>query len=1021
MECNRCTDSDGRLSSDSCWDYSTTSSATNASTSCEYSWGDDDLICSTCSNTSGQLTNKNCWREYNTNSYNGEDYGATSEELANAGATCDYNETPSTDGYGSNWCEVCTSSNGEALRDTCTQGEEATYTAADSSDDQNDDHNNATQGGWCEYYATEDLSCKTCYGDDGNIEEESCEEVENVGGWCEWRDNGNGGGCNICYDSDDNVTEETCDEGNQVDDFEAKRQLKEMREQLRWKEHDLKEFSRFDKRIKRKIKEINRKIENIEEDIEWMQDDSLNVSVLKDIISQLNSSIKNLNKLAPSMTADQKAFQKELNKGEQTLKQVSNESDLSWDHLDAAWMMLRKSDVYQVKRDVYDGHLNFYDMQDNYYEWLKEKEKILAELDSSDIQLTSDQRADLEEGDAWVVEFMDLHDEFLDAAAAALSVTNKVPSANSIEELLDPDVRMDFREYFDFDLNDAWEDLRWARDGLNSHGWDNQILWESLEEIRHGLEAQHNMGWIMDEVKMIREDLNTFEKGLNAIDGQLPPFETKRLQELRNVLPKARSILGEIDEMMSSADSKYGTDPGDMEDLWGSLGRLNEYVEPRIEDLRNYVFSHWDDLNLNDQERDALKLMFRDDNHGAGDGGDYDNECRKCDRLYDVYTEDVANGLREKIKEEMINEMVTQIAPLVAEQVALHLTDELSGRMYEAIINNLDKLKGSRFGENFGNELLENGNKVTKTIGGVEIDDAPEQSQYREEFRQLKKLRDKFKKLPMPNDELATRVAAYWDSVQAALDRSPSKSELTTLLKEGGELLEEAIESKYVYHLGFKDVPYIFDDEYDEATHWYAGYVVEGALEGRWEGYKDSNGNPRHEFGPADPTLRAEAVKMVLAAFGYEPSGSGQSWWDGWANRGRDLGASLVNKDLSQKVTRGEVMRLIYEVGRFSPTSSFQSYYPDVTTNDDWQPAEAMFEAGIFTGDGNTGNARLYDSLNRAESAAVINRAAQWQTENEFLQEDLARVTLLRNTQENAKKKSLFTLKMALKALVPFY
>ena len=108
-------------------------------------------------------------------------------------------------------------------------------------------------------------------------------------------------------------------------------------------------------------------------------------------------------------------------------------------------------------------------------------------------------------------------------------------------------------------------------------------------------------------------------------------------------------------------------------------------------------------------------------------------------------------------------------------------------------------------------------------------------------------------------------------------------------------------------------MPYIFDENYNPAEHWYSGYVVEGALDGRWEGYKNAEGELIYNFGPGDQTLRAEALKMVLSAFGYEPSGSGDGdqWWSGWQNMGRQLGASLADQELAKPVTRREVMRLI--------------------------------------------------------------------------------------------------------------
>ena len=124
----------------------------------------------------------------------------------------------------------------------------------------------------------------------------------------------------------------------------------------------------------------------------------------------------------------------------------------------------------------------------------------------------------------------------------------------------------------------------------------------------------------------------------------------------------------------------------------------------------------------------------------------------------------------------------------------------------------------------------------------------------------------------------------------------------------------------------------------------------------------------------------------------------------------------MVNDDLIRPVSRGEMMRLIYEVGHFSEPTEFSGNFPDVGPSDDWKAAEAMFDGGIFAGDGLTGNARLYDTLNRAESAAVINRAAQWKEDNEFLTQDVNRML-----QRPSSTHQFLTFRGFLKALLPFF
>lgn len=1067
LECSKCTDSSGQVTSTSCWQNSTaTGAGSNPASTCTYSWGENDLICNTCKDSTGKVSNKNCWQENDSNYMGSDSNYVSNETMADRGATCKYTEQKVNGQNYSNWCEVCTARNGDILRDTCSNPVTAPYDRNTGTtdnegcswrddnngcmhtgdwgwnnnqwcvlwedgdwecegdwgndDDDDDDRGNDDGGDWCEYYQDGDQSCKTCYNSEGEVTDEFCGDGGKTGGWCEWQDRGDGQGCNVCFDENGNQTEETCEDNggnNTVDPQEKSRQLNDMSENVRWREHDLKEFSRFDKRIKRKAKEFGKKIENIERDMEWMERDGMDVSGLESIIQKVNAAVEDLEAIQPGIETERKAFETEVKREQTLLNQLEKNEEATWEHMDAMWMLLRRGDLYQVKRDIYDGRLNFYDMLDNYYEWLKEKEKLLAEIDRDNIKLTDGQKADFKEGDQWFGELEDLHEEFLKAATNAASELQKAPAFTEIEDLLDWEVRDEVREFYDFDLQDIWNDLRWARDGLNAHGWDNQLLWESLDEVRRGLEAKRNSQWITEEVLMIREELNTFERAINALKGKLDASSEKKLKDLENVIPKAYAILSDMEKFVQNTDEPEFMHE-ELESFWDDLRRLEDYVDPRVEDIARYVESRWDTLGLNQAEREAVEMMI--DASRGDDGG----ECYKCDRLYDVYTEDIANQIKERITNEIIDEVVMQVKASVMEQVVKYVEEEVSVRVYEAILNNLDKLKGEKFGNNFGNDLLENGNKVTEQLTTVELDTAESRANYENEFDRLDELKRAFGQLPMPNLDVANRIAAFWESVQAALDRTPTKAELENLIKEGEALYAEAEETKYVYHLGFKDVPYIFDDNYDSVACWYCDYVVDGALDGRWEGYKNAEGELTYNFGPSDTTLRAEALKMVLAAFGYNESGNGDNWWDGWANRGRDLGATLVNQDLTQPVSRGEVMRLIYEVGRFEEPSDFQGYFPDVTIQDDWKTAEAMFDAGIFTGDGLTRNARLYDTLNRAESAAVINRAAQWDVDNEFVNEGLTQRIAAPSKAASASVRTTtksVTLRTVLKALLPFF
>ena len=209
---------------------------------------------------------------------------------------------------------------------------------------------------------------------------------------------------------------------------------------------------------------------------------------------------------------------------------------------------------------------------------------------------------------------------------------------------------------------------------------------------------------------------------------------------------------------------------------------------------------------------------------------------------------------------------------------------------------------------------------------------------------------------------------------------------MTAFVEEGQHWLAACGMAKYEYNLGMNDVPGPFDEGYEDS--WYAPYVFEG-LGDQWSGYKDSEGEYTYYYGPSDTTLRAEALKMVLAALGYEETGSDDSnWWGGWQSTGKSEGLTLASADLSQSVTRGEVFRLIFEATDME-AASYQGSFPDVSSTSDYEPVEALYDADVVTGDGDTGYARLNDTLNRAEIAALITRLMDWDETEEFASEEL--------------------------------
>lgn len=113
----------------------------------------------------------------------------------------------------------------------------------------------------------------------------------------------------------------------------------------------------------------------------------------------------------------------------------------------------------------------------------------------------------------------------------------------------------------------------------------------------------------------------------------------------------------------------------------------------------------------------------------------------------------------------------------------------------------------------------------------------------------------------------------------------------------------------------FRDVP---------AKEWFGPYVKAVIAAGIASGYKDASGNPKGEFGPADPVTYAQVAKMTLASsgkavnpYGVPSNRTARSDWSApYIRVAEDVGLSVyIAKHLDVKAfaTRGAVIQTIVE------------------------------------------------------------------------------------------------------------
>lgn len=480
--------------------------------------------------------------------------------------------------------------------------------------------------------------------------------------------------------------------------------------------------------------------------------------------------------------------------------------------------------------------------------------------------------------------------------------------------------------------------------------------------------AVENSGqYVTEEVEWVRADIADTIDWLSQFEGKIEDANVADdLEELFEFAEKSYKILDEIED---EADDI--TDPEKMRELWGKMEQIHKYVEPRLMNVMDYVDSHRNELGGEDDDFDFIEVR---EEQGA--------DCRNCERGQDIYGDDF-DVLQEHVvmTDDLLADLIQQVTADVLAQISVHL-EELGDELVNRVMGQMDYFKGPQFQDDIVNRILDNNARVFEGMAQWDPETYEDAPSTRAVVSEFKDLREEFKVLPMPDANLSYDIRSYWEDVAEELNSGEGDlREMEDLVEEGHELLDEAVLAKYENKLGFKDVPGPLDPEFGD--NWFDGYVSDGLASGYWEGMKDSGGSLTYEYMPSSETLGAEAWKMILSVGYSEASKSGSDWWAGWEASGNALGLTAV--DMPSPITRGEVFRTIYEAYDFAGSASYRGTFPDVTAGDDYEPVEALYAAGIVTGDGDTGNVRLDDTLNRAEMAALMMRVAEWYEEQDLI------------------------------------
>ena len=415
---------------------------------------------------------------------------------------------------------------------------------------------------------------------------------------------------------------------------------------------------------------------------------------------------------------------------------------------------------------------------------------------------------------------------------------------------------------------------------------------------------------------------------------------------LNKLADQAEVLLDRIKEVIVDGEV---TDEEVVEEAWDMMEELGDEAEKYMETLTKYFEKNPEKLKELSAESQEHVEMWMAEQRGELDRGE-----RRGPKFDDVYEGrdfdgDFEERLMRDFDEEEFEEMLREIRGELMEELGDYLDEEV----LHDILKNLKYL---------GDDVLERNLEVYAEVDDFEGLD--------EDFERLGRMTRSL----VIDESLAEELREKWDEVDAAFENEDEEA-LERLYDEIEELLEQNRELIYR-----SEDAVLFEDL--DLDHWSTEYVFELREEGAIDGYRDRDGKKLGLYGPGDQVTLAELVKMAMVASGQDiRGGSGQGHW---AETGGFMGAArnlwldqLIDfADLNRAATREEAAVVISVA--FGLPTDLEWEEPFADYDGPFKGAvQAVYDAGIFTGQGDDGSFAGDDPLNRAEVAKIIRVAGK--------------------------------------------
>lgn len=482
--------------------------------------------------------------------------------------------------------------------------------------------------------------------------------------------------------------------------------------------------------------------------------------------------------------------------------------------------------------------------------------------------------------------------------------------------------------------------------------YESEEYKKSIEDYQKQMEEwqkEHNE-FFAENMKLEIENLEEMLEMAKEMTGELEKVDDEKVADARdNLNILIEKAVGVLDQMKDLADEDI--EPEKFDQFWVVMEDISKAADEHMAVIMAYYEENQKEFEELDEDLQEFITME----------GEHEAEKVDKEQFKDVYR----TVLDEKTLKQVANFVDKDVMEEVMRNISTKLMEELAPYIGEdAVKEILGKI--DIFGDK-GETLLANSSDVYDQIAKIDFTNASEN---------LKNLAEQTKNTLIVS-ELKDRFAAYWEKARYALENDdkiamPAIEKGISILLEKNAMLSVTGEEAYQ----FKDVQLA-------ENAWYFEPVIEMREEGIVSGYKDSAGELTGEFRPENNVTLGEVLKMTVEAAQLKitPVADETAHWAvqaGYFSTAQMLGLEQILdlSNLNRSATREEVAVIVATVFGLDTSGEYQNVFPDYNGNFG-KYIQAVYEKGIFTGEGETGNFNASASINRASISKVISSALE--------------------------------------------